>query len=245
MWYTRLWENALFSCVPLSLKPLIYNNRKWLLSSQTDLNSNEFHKYNFQRILPIISDNKSSDENFIYIHSLFTHPPWDILDNNNNLIRFASPYENFKWFVTVFNKWITWMKKNNVYDNTKIILVSDHGVGWGLYNGKIQANVPVNWKENKAICPKIFLHLNSLMMVKDFDSKGPLKKDWRLMSSADASAIAFNENDPTKSDSTSRTVKAYITKWIKEIDDVNTYEISNEYEVSNNIFDLKNWKIIK
>ncbi|HBX51374.1 MAG: hypothetical protein A2275_16355 [Bacteroidetes bacterium RIFOXYA12_FULL_35_11] len=244
MWYTRLWENALFSCAPLSLKPLIYNNKKWLVSKQTDINSNEFHKYNFQRVLPEICDNKSDETNFIYIHSLFTHPPWDVMNDNKNFIRFASPYANFRWFVKTFIQWIEWMKKNDVYDNTKIVLVSDHGVGWSLHE-RIEVKVPVNWEENTAIDPRNFLHLNALLLIKDFNSKVPLKKDWRLMSSADASSIVFDENDPTKSDSTSRTIKAYITKWVQDIDNTNVYDISDEFEVKDNIFDLKNWKKIK
>jgi len=133
------------------------------------------------------------------------------------------------------------MKENNVYDNTKIILVSDHGPSWWHYKGEVEANIPWVKCKKTPISLTQFLRLNPLLMVKDFNAKGKMNEDWRLMSNKDSYAIAFNKNDPTKIDFNSRTVSAFYTVW-----DINferkLYVNKFAYEVSDNVYDLNNWK---
>jgi len=244
MWYTRLWENAIFSSVPLFLKPRIYNNNKWILKENVSINSSELNKYNFVRLLPEISHSDSEKPNFIYIQSMFNHVPWDLITEDNKFVRDVSPYENQRWFIQLFVEWMNWMKENDVYDNTKIILVSDHGPSWWHYHKGLEKGLPIVWDEEKKVSLMEFLRLNSLLMVKDFDSKGDLKEDWRLMCNYDAYNIAFNENDPTKLDSTDRTVKTFYTKWHTDLKSRKKYFNNLVFEVQGNSYDLKNWKQI-
>ncbi len=246
MWYTQLWENALFSGAPLFLKPKIYNKNKWLVNSNIPINSSLLNKYNFIRLLPQISVSDSEKPNFIYIHSMFTHVPWDLISDDNKFVRDVSPYENQQWFTYLFGKWLKWMKENDVYDNTKIILVADHGPSWWHYHKKIEDyDAPIIWTKDKKVSMMEFMRLNSLLMVKDFKSKKPMREDWRLMCNNDAYAIAFDENDPTKVDSASRTITTYYTKWHTDLRTRKKYHNNLVFEVKDYVYDMKNWKKIK
>lgn len=250
MWFTQLWQNALFSSMPLFLKPRIYNHNKWFKSEQ-EINEQEItstvhlSKYSFIKILSDISNAGSEDANFIFIHSLFTHAPWDRITENNKLISDVSPYDNQKQFMDLFSIWIKWMKENEVYDNTKIILASDHGRSWWHYKGKVNTrDLPIIWNKEKPFSLYKFLRLNPLMMVKDFNAKGELKEDWRLMSNSDTYAIAFNENDPSKKEIPDRTVETYYTEWHTDLNTRKQYQISHAFTIKDNVYNLNNWKSI-
>lgn len=243
-WYTRLWENALFSSVPLFIKPGIYNDTKWVVRERSNLNQSELNEYNFVRALPLISNTRNKRPNFIYIHSLYTHNPWSMINEQDEFVRDVTPYECQRAFTYTFAEWIDWMKENGVYDNTKIILVSDHGPSWWHYDGEITTTAPIEWTEEEKISLERFLHLNSLLMVKDFNNDFPMREDWRLMNIADVSAIAFDEHDPTKADSVSRTLPTFFTTWHNDLKTRSQYEIKHWFEVTDNVYDLENWEAI-
>jgi len=245
MWYTRLWENALFSGVPLFLKPGVYNHTKWVMKEKSNLNLSELYQYHFVRLLPEISNVRNQNPNFIYIHSLFTHNPWGLINEKNQFERDVTPYECQRSFTYTFAEWIRWMKEAGIYNNTKIILVSDHGPSWWHFNGEITTTAPIVWTEEEKISLERFLHLNALLMVKDFNSDGPMRDDWRLMNIADVSAIAFDENDPTKSDSVSRTLPTFFTTWHTDLKTRIKFENKHAFEVTDYAYDLNNWKPIQ
>ncbi|MDA3891215.1 MAG: membrane protein insertase YidC [Salinivirgaceae bacterium] len=246
IWYTRLWENALFNCMPISIKPKIYNNEKWLISYQTDKTSSETYKYNFLKLLPLISQKQSMEPSFIYIHNMASHTPWKKLARNNELVQKVTPFENNEWCISMLAEWIKWMKKKGVYDNTKIIILSDHGATLRDYHHPFKIESPLKVDENNPdkILLERFWRLNALLMVKDFNAKGKIEEDWRLMSNADASAIVFNENDPTKGIPINRTLPTAWAFWEKRILDKYEYDVYKYFEVKENMFDLENWKEI-
>ncbi|HSW60578.1 MAG TPA: YidC/Oxa1 family membrane protein insertase, partial [bacterium] len=87
------------------------------------------------------------------------------------------------------NKWIQWMKDNGVYDNTRIIIVSDHGRD--VYNPFFkQQRIP---NTRKKAHPSYY---NNLLLVKDFDSQGELRTENEFMTSADVPALAVKDIIP-------------------------------------------------
>lgn len=70
-------------------------------------------------------------------------------------------------------KWFDYLRENGVYDNTRIILVSDHGRGLAHIEGF----------EQEAVYP--------LLMVKDFDCEGFMTSD-EFMTNADVPVMAAN-----------------------------------------------------
>ncbi len=75
-------------------------------------------------------------------------------------------------------EWFDYLRENGAYDNTRIILVSDHGSGLGLFG---EADQPM---EN------IDFYM-PMLMVKDFNSKGFTTSD-EFMTNADVPTIALN-----------------------------------------------------
>ncbi|MFA6775361.1 MAG: membrane protein insertase YidC [Sphaerochaetaceae bacterium] len=77
--------------------------------------------------------------------------------------------------------WFDYLKKNGVYDNTKIIIVSDHGFA---LEEKMKDNFPLPNGDQLS-------WYRALLMVKDFGSDGPLKTDDTFMTNADVPALSL------------------------------------------------------
>jgi hypothetical protein len=245
--YTILWENAAFYTAPLFIKPLIYNGGRWLHGSvEKNLNTSQTQPYNFLRLLPYISNAKNEHPNFVYIHTMASHHPWDIVDSKGRIQMDQGVYANNKWVLETFVKWFNWMKENDVYDNTKIVMISDHGPHWRRFNGILDSDMPITINPSLNIEEKKIMEMFPLMLVKDFNSKGKLKKDWRFMSNADAPAILFNENDPTKGiPLKGREITITNTDWVRKIWLENTLKLRHKIVVKDNALDLNNWKKIE
>jgi len=73
--------------------------------------------------------------------------------------------------------WFDFLKKENIYDNTRIILVSDHGPE---PNFVTKLELPFNVDQ-----------FNPLLMVKDFNTDGAIKTDMSFMSNADVPYLSL------------------------------------------------------
>jgi hypothetical protein len=72
--------------------------------------------------------------------------------------------------------WFDYLKTENVYDNTRIILVSDHGPEVNLIT---KIGLPFNVDQ-----------FNPLLMVKDFNETGEIKTDMTFMTNGDVPLLA-------------------------------------------------------
>nr|MCR4884502.1 hypothetical protein [Clostridiales bacterium] len=84
-------------------------------------------------------------------------------------------------------KWFDSLRKQDVYDNTRIILVADHGHGMAQFKDMIFGE----WVENTWHHPQDVMSYNPLLLVKDFDSKG-FHVDDRFMTNADTPILALD-----------------------------------------------------
>ena len=75
-------------------------------------------------------------------------------------------------------KWFDYLRENDLYDNTRIILVSDHGRGlWQMP----ELFVGTDWDAGRVA---------ALLMVKDFGATGPLQTSHEFMTVADTPLLA-------------------------------------------------------
>ena len=81
-------------------------------------------------------------------------------------------------------KFCDFLKQKGCYDNTRIILVSDHGLG----RESMAQQLYESWILNGDIKDR----LNPLMMVKDFNSHGTLKTDMTFMTTGDVPTLALD-----------------------------------------------------
>lgn len=78
-------------------------------------------------------------------------------------------------------KYLNYLKENGIYDNTRIIIVSDHGAKRlqnPYLNKKIEDNI---------------VRFNPLLLVKDFNQKGELQTSNEFMTNADVAYIATKD----------------------------------------------------
>ncbi len=255
--YEILWKNAAFYSLPLFLKPELYDKGRWIKSNENiNENTNSAKKYNFMRLMPYISNNENDKPSFTYIHTMASHQPWDVISDDGIVHNDVSPYENNKWVLKTFIKWINWMKENEVYDNTKIIFLSDHGIHWIHFKGEMDDTMPIKninsmYSEDyspwvKKTYPQLIKGMFPVLLVKDFNKKKPLQEDNRFMSNADASYIAFDEENPTTVEPPKkRVLPSSMVVWIRKVGLQKNIPTIYNVEATNTAYDLKNWKRIK
>ncbi len=96
-----------------------------------------------------------------------------------NDLYYAKHYHcNMAAFLQI-GQWLDYLRENGVYDNTRIILVSDHARNVGILP---RINYPDGGSED-------LTYFNALLMVKDFGST-EFKTDKQLMTNADVPTIA-------------------------------------------------------
>ncbi len=140
-------------------------------------------------------------------------------------------------------EWLEYLKENGVYDNTRIIIVSDHGAGVtsDLFDGNF--NLPFR--------PEAF---NPLLLVKDFHATGYLQVDATFMTNADVPSLSvaglienpvnpFTGNPITMEPKKDGVYVADSHLWSPDGQNKNTFKISDDewYHVKDNIFIASNW----
>ena len=140
-------------------------------------------------------------------------------------------------------KWFDYMRKNGVYDNTRIILVSDHGRESKQLDELIL---------NDGLCVSWFY---PLLMVKDFNSEGFTTSE-EFMTNGDVPALAVaNLIDNPMNPFTGKTIDSseklahdqYVIasrEWDVNINNGNTFLPANWYSVHDNIWEKDNWRLI-
>lgn len=138
-------------------------------------------------------------------------------------------------------KWFDYLKENEVYDNTRIILVSDHG--WRM--GQV--------KELFIDSENDFTGFFPLLMVKDFGSTG-FHSSHEFMTNADVPAIAMqglidNPKNPftgNSIDSSKKTTQqlflSFSNNWNPQYNNGNTFTEARWASVKDDIWNLNNWK---
>ena len=179
-----------------------FDIKEWALIDSLDTVSSVIPKQ--------LSDEKTNQKTspsqgtFTFIHSNITHRPY-ALDKSCQLRNDVYPdeiagndYEGDASYISLqcslssLGRWITWLQKNNIYDNTKIIIVSDHGNDFAEDSSNIHNVSPAMMGRKD---DQVFSRSHILLMIKDFNAQGNLKIDNRFMSNADTASIVFHSID--------------------------------------------------
>lgn len=182
---------------PLFLKKFIYDDGRYLdvnnLAGESRTSAFLVESYAELFYLPRLTDFTSKKSSFIVINNELTHsatflsyPSYKLTDKPNpgNPID-VDPNSLMHYHVNaaawlLIGDYLEYLKKNNVYDNTRIIIVSDHG-GMGVNNPYFDSEI------NETI-----MNYNSVLFVKDFNAKGNIKFDNSFMTNADVPLIAID-----------------------------------------------------
>ena len=252
---------TLFQGAPYFLKPVIYNDGGWLIFSRVALfwyvHSHVFNEYSFLDLLPEVSNTNSQQNTFKYFHTCFTHIPYGI-GEDGNLVDFNSQYPDevhksfifgesayysAKKFIALMAAYTDWLKANGLYDNTAIIIVSDHGNDYSENN-------PLAPEGIEAVLPKTtFNRLNSLFLVKPVGETGSVRVNNTFASNGDINAALQSalglQSSYTGSDvhvGVSPRADFVSSRSNFRTDGVAKYTI---YKVKDSITDPKNWQVTK
>lgn len=142
-------------------------------------------------------------------------------------------------------EWLDYLKENGVYDNTRIIIVADHGRP--VYHFEELVNGPQDVIDNAEL-------YYPLLMIKDFNSTEFTTSD-EFMTNADVPTYAFsglieNPINPFTGNLITNTAKEgeqYITTsriWDINANNGNTFVPSTWWVVKDNIWEHENWRYI-
>ncbi len=140
--------------------------------------------------------------------------------------------------------WMYRLKELGVYDNTRIIIVSDHGSYWG--------NFPWMYVWPGDLMPEVF---TPLLMKKDFNAHGPLKDNNEFMSNADTVHMAIEGIvDNLVNPYTGKTMNQDAKKRPLHVNTAMNWELGDPqdttlnmkggqwWSIEKDIFDMSNWK---
>lgn len=178
---------GLFRAAPWLLRNHIYFDGSWL-NTQTVIHNPSEGPYAMLDVLPEVANAEAKTHTLKYITSQVAHYPWRLDAATCMPVERKGAYTvgkdrviaehvvNERCGLQALARWFAWMKMNGVYDNTLIILVSDHdgndSASFGAaFDDLRPGNVP--WKPH------------ALLLVKQRGSQGVLRIDPRPMSSAD------------------------------------------------------------
>ncbi len=252
--FGELISLGLFRASPYIFRARLYQAEGWLFGDSLLANHFRYSLNNASKIasFAVLSNTQSPKPTFKLFHENTEHFPW-LLDKDNACQHITDPsvyrsklmsdkaglaYSNHICYVKNLGSWLKWFKDSGIYDNTKIIIVSDHGNG-GL--GAPLIDLPRRELRNSHI----------FFMVKDFNTRGKLKVDTTtFVSNSDAMAVACDEIDsqcPNISPSFLKSPTPNRELIFSLVDggsgrQTNTkFDVILQYKVKNSIFDLNNW----
>ena len=140
-------------------------------------------------------------------------------------------------------KWFDYLRKNGLYDNTRIIIVADHG--------NAQQELDTLLIEDLGFSAQ---SVNPILMVKDFNSN-EFQTSYEFMTNADTPYLAVNgiisnpvnpfTRNPIVSDKSGEMYVYVSDEWSTLTNDGTIFEGGTWLSVRDNIFDDKNWKFYK
>ena len=263
---------ALFSAAPYGIRPRIYGEATWLGALERDMKGTytrgTYAKYAYLSLMGGISNTQSDKPTFKYITSMITHYPFNV--NANLELVLGDPIFSRKGqltkidgvipehvYVEAFSlnaiaKWIKWLKDSSIYDNTMIVLVSDHGASDSRslstsFNLDVKGEYKIGTNQGYPGSP------HGLLMVKDFHNNAPFSVSKKQMSSADVPSIVCSvidgcqhiPNDPRYSNRERVIEHSTIVNWSPKRHPKNKYNEATRYRISGSMFNKENWKRIK
>ena len=184
---------GIFRCSPLLLRPYIYYNGDWCSLVSIDDLLTLLDSYSVLDYLPQLTFIDPGEDNNLMIlgnktpHEAALLQAPDYVPAENVNITGMGPYKSEPVYhvnaatLARLGEYFDFLKQEGVYDNTRIILVADHGHNNNIV-GKHHTGIPVNLDA-----------VNPLLLVKDFNDRWKLKTDNSFMTNADVPFIATRD----------------------------------------------------
>ena len=251
---------SIFRMSPLLIRNFLYQNGNWFIPKRKSvtISFSMYEHYKLSEVSNLINI-KESGNYFNILHNDITHPPVsfnsnyyptsDLRDsyvNKDDLKMYRNDTNSVMFYyancdaINIILNIINILKSNEVYDNTKIIIASDHGsFSYFSKNRYLPKDINIEF-------------FNSLLTYKDFYSSNELEINTNFMTSGDLAYLAvkhipgiinpFNNKLITNDYKTNGVYIAFSYDSRIEAQFSNYYNLHLIYYIKNNIFDINNWK---
>ena len=191
------------------------------------------------------SDRVDNTEFYVNKEERFNLDGRTIAMNDQQQIRH---YQSNMCALLQLGQWFDFLREQDVYDNTRIIIVSDHGLGLYQFDELMEGAGENNYKDVETYYP--------LLLVKDFNSTEFTESE-EFMTNADVPMIAVQEliENPTNPytgkvlDNSEKTAHdQYVImsdKWDIVENNGNVFLPSEWASVKDNLWNKSNWKFIE
>lgn len=263
---------SLFRSMPLILQETVYDDGDYLSVTCNSMKAHFITNMVFLRLMPELTEVVDEDQGELIVmmndaphEPTLLNPPDYEPDPSARLFKLEDKelpdgrvmamntrdkeahYDaNMAAFLKVGN-WLEHLKEIGVYDNTKIVIVADHGFALDQFTYLKFDNVPIDAEG-----------FNPILLVKDFDATGDLATDETFMTNADVPTIAVDGviEDPVnpytgKPLNNDRKFEGPMVVVGDKFDfDGDTQTIFDApslpwYTIHDNIFDPDNWELIR
>lgn len=239
---------------PVIIRNFIYDGGMWLTVRKENFSNTVLSNYIALDILPCITNINDNSNNLNIVFNNLTHennnffqapdyiPVQDVTNIGSGYFANNKNYHVFIASIILLGKWFDYLKENEIYDNTRIIIASDHG------------NMFIRIPDHITLPNRQYLeYITPLLMVKDFNDSGPLKTDNTFMTNADVPLLALKsiiENpvnpwtgNKIKSDKENGAVITSSLMYMFHRQQKNMFSIQNSewLHVHTDIFNPANW----
>lgn len=182
----NLFFVSIFREVPAILRNAVYYKGSWWASESVDDLDSFIDWYASLYYLNDLTDFDSVTDSLLVITNEATHSDEKISALNLTKTKINDTgYEINYVCIEALGKWLNFLKENDIYDNTRIIIVADHGIGYGP---------TAEEKYESAVIDGFYKdHFNPLLLVKDFNAFGVLNFDDSFMTNADTPKLALSD----------------------------------------------------
>jgi len=249
-----LFRFSLLKISPPALRIFIYDRGDWLKEqnkASEKLSLDTIDSYTTLDYLPLITD--VSDDNlntYTAMVNELTHdtaffqypdyiPKMDVTNRGNGPFAEEKTYHSIMASFLLLGKWFDFLQEQGVYDNSRIIIVSDHGYSTdSKYSGNML--LPNNdWLSS----------YHALFMVKDFNEHEEFAKDLTFMTHGDVPSIAMKDliNNPKNPFSDNPITTNKKNGVIITTASTLQFRITNDQwlSVHDNIFNPNNWEKVE
>ncbi|MBZ0113168.1 MAG: hypothetical protein K8J08_11945 [Thermoanaerobaculia bacterium] len=163
-----------------------------------------FRQWAELKSLPTLTSSEATTSSFNLLWNILPHEPYYLSKDCNPMpVQFEVPAEVFRkeGYASMFamqhanaarcslllvSDYFRWMKQAGVYDNTKIVIVSDHGIIG-----------PVEDHSSRALrggsTASVFVRSRSVLLVKELRTSGPLRTSEAFLTNAEVPRIVCEE----------------------------------------------------
>ena len=273
--YRNFFWYGIYKTAPVCLQTFIYDSGKYFGTTKATIVRGFLKNYPVIKLLPLFTEiSDTASGSFFMLHNNITHSqselqlPDYVPDGNVNNSGLDDPSRftlngrtvdaykeeiqgKYHYHVNMcaflrLGQWFDYLREEGIYDNTRIILVADHGYNLGQF-------------EDLIVNDELDIEgVNPLLMVKDFDSEG-FKTDDTFMTCADVPVIAMDGviEDPKnpftgKTIDSKRKLEGPVFVTLSQTFDIedhsgNVLNTSDApwYSVEKDIFNSGNWKRVE